>query len=41
MLIDVGTMPLSRSLFLLYEAMETQDDLAGCCGEIRPMDPNI
>jgi cellulose synthase/poly-beta-1,6-N-acetylglucosamine synthase-like glycosyltransferase len=41
MLIDVGTMPLARSLFLLYEAMETQKDLAGCCGEIRPMDPNI
>ncbi|OMJ87667.1 hypothetical protein SteCoe_10593 [Stentor coeruleus] len=41
MLIDVGTMPLAESLFLLYEAMETQSDLAGCCGEIRPMDPNI
>lgn len=41
MLIDVGTMPLAKSLFLLYEAMETQSDLAGCCGEIRPMDPNI
>ena len=41
MLIDVGTAPLPRSLFLLYEAMETQDELAGCCGEIRPMDPNI
>ena len=41
MLIDVGTMPLEKSLFLLYEAMETQKDLAGCCGEIRPMDPDI
>ena len=41
MLIDVGTMPLENSLFYLYEAMATQRDLAGCCGEIRPMDPNI
>ena len=41
MLIDVGTMPLPNSLFLLYEAMATQKDLAGCCGEIRPMDPDI
>lgn len=41
MLIDVGTMPLSKSLFYLYEAMELQSDLAGCCGEIRPMDPDI
>lgn len=41
MLIDVGTMPLHKSLFYLYEAMELQSDLAGCCGEIRPMDPNI
>ncbi|OMJ91390.1 hypothetical protein SteCoe_6072 [Stentor coeruleus] len=41
MLIDVGTMPLPNSLFYLYEAMATQKDLAGCCGEIRPMDPNI
>ena len=41
MLIDVGTMPLPNSLFYLYEAMVTQKDLAGCCGEICPMDPNI
>lgn len=41
MLIDVGTMPLPNSLFYLYEAMATQDDLAGCCGEIRPMESNI
>ena len=41
MLIDVGTMPLPNSLFFLYEAMVKQKDLAGCCGEIRPMDPNI
>lgn len=41
MLIDVGTQPHPNSLFLLYEALETQNDLAGCCGEIRPMDPNI
>lgn len=41
MLIDVGTMPLPNSLFYLYEAMAVQDDLAGCCGEIRPMEPSI
>ena len=28
------------SLFYLYEAMETDSSLAGCCGEIKPMKPN-
>ncbi|CAG9332188.1 unnamed protein product [Blepharisma stoltei] len=37
MLLDVGTKPLESSLFYLYEAMVTDDRIAGCCGEIRPM----
>lgn len=35
-LIDVGTMPRRDALFLLYEAMLLNDNLAGCCGEIAP-----
>lgn len=41
MLLDVGTKPLPKSLFYLYEAMRMDDKIAGCCGEIRPMDPNF
>ena len=39
-LLDVGTRPLPGSLFYLYEAMETDPNLAGCCGEIKPMKPS-
>ena len=39
-LLDVGTRPLPRSLYYLYEALESDENLAGCCGEIRPMDPD-
>ena len=38
MLLDVGTKPLKGSLFYLYEAMVCDKQLAGCCGEIKPMD---
>ncbi|OMJ92142.1 hypothetical protein SteCoe_5130 [Stentor coeruleus] len=41
MLLDVGTKPLAGSLFYLYEAMVCDNQLAGCCGEIKPMDYNI
>lgn len=41
MLLDVGTKPLDDALFLLYEAMKTDKKIAGCCGEIRPMQTNI
>lgn len=41
MLLDVGTKPLPRSLFLLYEAMKTDKRIAGCCGEIRPMETSF
>lgn len=41
MLLDVGTKPLPNSLFLLYEAMRTDIRVAGCCGEIRPMEPSF
>ena len=40
MLLDVGTRPLPGSLFYLYEAMECDENLGGCCGEIRPMNPS-
>jgi chitin synthase len=36
-LLDVGTRPLPNSLFYMYEAMESDPNLAGCCGEIKPM----
>ncbi|CAG9318199.1 unnamed protein product [Blepharisma stoltei] len=41
MLLDVGTKPLPKSLFYLYEAMEEDGRIAGCCGEITPMEPNV
>jgi cellulose synthase/poly-beta-1,6-N-acetylglucosamine synthase-like glycosyltransferase len=40
MLIDVGTKPLSNSLYYLYEALNNDSRLAGVCGEIRPMKPS-
>lgn len=40
-LLDVGTRPLPGSLFYLYEAMECNENVAGCCGEIKPMKPNF
>lgn len=39
MLLDVGTKPHDTSLWKLYEAMDQDPNLAGCCGEIVPMDP--
>ena len=39
MLLDVGTKPHDTSLWKLYEAMDRDENLAGCCGEIVPMDP--
>ena len=41
MLIDVGTKPLTGSLFYLYEALVCDPQLAGCCGEIKPMDYDL
>lgn len=41
MLLDVGTKPYPRSLFYLYEAMNCNSQLAGCCGEIKPMNYSI
>ena len=37
MLLDVGTRPLPGSLFYLYDAMVSDEQVAGCCGEIRPI----
>jgi cellulose synthase/poly-beta-1,6-N-acetylglucosamine synthase-like glycosyltransferase len=33
-LVDVGTMPLERSLYMLYRCMADNDRVAGVCGEI-------
>ena len=41
MLLDVGTKPLQGSLFYLYEAMALYPNIAGCCGEIRPLAPTF
>ena len=41
MLLDVGTRPLKNSLYYLYEAMQKNPNLAGCCGEIKPMNPKL
>lgn len=41
MLLDVGTRPLEGSLFYLYEAMHCDKQLAGCCGEIKPMNYDL
>jgi cellulose synthase/poly-beta-1,6-N-acetylglucosamine synthase-like glycosyltransferase len=37
MMLDVGTRPLPGSLFYLYQAMDRDSQVAGCCGEIRPI----
>jgi chitin synthase len=39
-LLDVGTQPLPRALFKLYRCMETNDRIAGVCGEIACWNPN-
>jgi chitin synthase len=39
-LIDVGTRPMPRSIWYLYEAMVVDRHIAGVCGEIAPMDPS-
>ena len=41
MLLEAGTIPYPNSLFYLYEALATQPDLGGCCGELRPIEPSI
>jgi cellulose synthase/poly-beta-1,6-N-acetylglucosamine synthase-like glycosyltransferase len=41
MLLDIGTKPLKNSLFYLYDALVKYPDIAGCCGEIRPMAPSF
>lgn len=35
-LLDVGTKPQEKALFYLYQAMEDDWRIAGCCGEIVP-----
>jgi chitin synthase len=37
MLLDVGTRPHPDALFKLYECMKLDRNVAGCCGEIVPM----
>lgn len=40
-LLDVGTIPKAKSLWYLYEAMVVDKNCAGCCGEIKPLNPSI
>ena len=40
MLIDVGTEPEDKALFLLYRALEKDAQIAGVCGEIVPKNDN-
>jgi len=35
-LIDVGTVPSNSAVQMLYEAMEADKSIGGCCGEITP-----
>jgi chitin synthase len=41
MLLDVGTRPHPNALFKLYECMKLDRNVAGCCGEIAPMNPSF
>lgn len=41
MMIDVGTVPGNGALFSLYEAMATDHRIAGCTGEIKPLDGSL
>jgi chitin synthase len=36
-LVDVGTRPRPDAIWKLYERLELDDKIAGCCGEIVPM----
>ena len=36
-LLDVGTKPRKRALFYLYDTMQRNKQIAGCCGEITTM----
>jgi len=36
-LIDVGTIPNERAVQMLYEEMEKNPSIGGCCGEITPV----
>lgn len=40
-LLDVGTKPMSNALCHLYDVLKTNPNIAGVCGEIAPMDPEI
>ena len=40
-LLDVGTEPEKKALFYMIEAMETDENLAGSCGELVPEIKNV
>ena len=40
-LLDVGTKPMPNSLCALYDVLKTNPNIAGVCGEIAPMDPEL
>ncbi len=39
-LIDVGTIPDNSSIYMLYDAMEGDKNIGGCCGEISVHKPS-
>ena len=39
--LDVGTKPLKKSLSPLYDCLNRNDNVAGCCGEIVPQDSSF
>ena len=40
-LLDVGTQPRPRALSKLYESMESNPQIGGCCGEIAVRNPRV
>jgi chitin synthase len=40
-LLDVGTVPLSGSIFKLYETLQTNPQIGGVCGEIAVRNPQF
>lgn len=40
MILDVGTIPQPKSLYYLYDAMDRDQNIGGCCGEIVPLSGN-
>lgn len=37
-MLEIGVRPHPKALFYLYEALRLDENLAGCCGELKPVD---